>query len=92
MSRPSPSVRRDAGLAVLGVVALVVGYGTWFPAVVAAALAWLWWGRALGMAAMFALAVSVAAWATEKDRGPAKTTKAAAAARVVGAEAGSTEG
>lgn len=91
MARPSPSAPRDAGLAVLGAVSLLVGYGTWFPAVVAAVLSWLWWGRPLGMAAMFALAVSVAAWASAEDAGPAKATTAASAARGE-VRGGSTEG
>jgi hypothetical protein len=59
--RPSPDPKRDGGLAVVGLLALVIGFGSLAAVVIFVALAWLWWGRSLGMAALFALAITVAA-------------------------------
>jgi hypothetical protein len=60
----------------LGVIALVVGLGSWFPAVVFVALAAFWWGRALGVAALFGSAVALAAWSTHDGPAVARVTRA----------------
>lgn len=62
-ARPRPSKGRDAGLTVLALGALVVAWGSLFPVLVALVLAWLWWGRPLGVAAVLLLALTLAAFA-----------------------------
>lgn len=82
-SRPRTTRAVDGALAAVGLIALVLGFGSWFAVVVTAGLAWLWWGRALGMAALFALAIHVAAHSSAGGSAtsgkPSKVATAAAA-------------
>ena len=61
--RPRPSRARDIGLTVVALGALVVAWGSLVPVGVALGLAWLWWGRPLGVAAVLLLALTLAAFA-----------------------------
>lgn len=62
LARPPANKGRDAGLVLVAVGALVVAWGSVVPVVLALVLAWLWWGRPLGVAAVLLLAVTLAAF------------------------------
>ncbi len=78
LRRPALDAKKNAGLAVLGLVVLVVGLGSWAALVVWVPLAWLWWGRPLGMAALFAVALSIAAYVNQHRPKPEPARAAAA--------------
>ncbi|MBL9087281.1 MAG: hypothetical protein JNM10_09070 [Planctomycetia bacterium] len=61
-ARPKAAKGRDAALALVAIGALVVAWGSLVPVLLAFVLAWLWWGRPLGVAAVLLLAVTLAAF------------------------------
>lgn len=77
----------NAGIAALGIALVGIGYGSLLAVVVSLALAFLWWGRALGLAALFALALSVAGW-INSGRTPPPRSAAVSTAGSAGAELG----
>ena len=76
LARPTLPGPANAGLAVVGAIVVGATLGGPLALVLAAALTWLWWGRPLALAGLFALALGFAAWIAPTPH--ASTTPAAA--------------
>jgi hypothetical protein len=85
--RPKATKGRDGGLVLVAIGSLVLGWGSLVPVLLAFALAWLWWGRPLGVAAVLLAAVTFAAFvardgAAKKVRWTSEATPATAPPRL----------
>lgn len=80
-----PSRGREAGLCVLTLLLLAVGFGGFLPVVAAGALLLVAWGRPLGVAAVLLLALALAgalAPARASRRGPTTAARSSAGSTV----------